>query len=53
MRHAVGLAEPGLFQLDPLRELVEQPTASPEQDVDQVDCCVIRRRVSAAPERRR
>jgi hypothetical protein len=35
MRHAVGLAEPGLFQLDPPRELVEQPTAPAEQDVDQ------------------
>jgi hypothetical protein len=37
MRHAVGLAEPGLFQLDSLRELVEQPTAPSEQDIDQVD----------------
>ena len=32
MCHAVGLAEPGLFQLDSLRKLVEQPTASSEQD---------------------
>src|SRR5687768_11656943 len=37
MRHAVGLAEPGLFQLDSPRELVEQPTPPAEQDVDQVD----------------
>ena len=37
MRYAVGLAEPGLFQLDSLRELVEQPTAPSEQDVDHVD----------------
>src|SRR5436309_4154948 len=37
MRHVVGLAEPGLFQLDSLRELVEQPTAPAEHDVDQVD----------------
>ena len=37
MRHAVGLAEPGPFQLDSLRELVEQPTAPSEQDIDQVD----------------
>ena len=37
MRHAVGLADPGLFQLDSLRELVEQPTAPAEQDIDQVD----------------
>jgi hypothetical protein len=37
MRHTVGLAEPGLFQLDSLRELVEQPTAPSEQDIDQVD----------------
>jgi hypothetical protein len=33
MRGAVGLAEPGLFQLDSLRELVEQPTAPAEQDI--------------------
>src|SRR5687767_12711469 len=31
MRHAVGLAEPGLFQLDSLREPVEQPAAPAEQ----------------------
>ena len=31
MGHAVGLAAPGLFQLDSLRELVEQPTAPAEQ----------------------
>lgn len=37
MRHAVGLAEPSLFQLDPVRELVEQPTTPSEQDIDQVD----------------
>jgi hypothetical protein len=37
MHHAVGLAEPGLFQLDSLRELVEQPAAASEQDIDQVD----------------
>jgi hypothetical protein len=37
MSHAVGLAQPGLFQLDSLRELVEQPTAPSEQDIDQVD----------------
>jgi hypothetical protein len=37
MRHAVALAEPGLFQLNSLRELVEQPTAPSEQDIDQVD----------------
>ena len=37
MRDAVGLAEPGLFQLDSLGELVEQPTAPSEQDIDQVD----------------
>ena len=37
MRHAVGLAEPNLFQLDSLRELVEQPTVPSEQDIDQVD----------------
>ena len=37
MRHAVRLAEAGLFQLHSLRELVEQPTAPSEQDVDQVD----------------
>jgi hypothetical protein len=37
MRHAVGLAEPGLFQLDSLRELVEQATAPSEQDIDQMD----------------
>jgi hypothetical protein len=37
MRHAVGLAEPGLLQLHSLRELVEQPTATAEQDIDQVD----------------
>jgi hypothetical protein len=27
MRHAVALAEPGLFQLDSLRALIEQPAA--------------------------
>jgi hypothetical protein len=37
MRHAVGPAEPGLFQLDSLRKLVEQPTPPSEQDIDQVD----------------
>jgi hypothetical protein len=37
MRHAIGLAEPGPFQLRSLRELVEQPTAPAEQDVDHVD----------------
>jgi hypothetical protein len=37
VRHVVGLAEPGLFQLDPLRELVEQSTAPSQQDIDQVD----------------
>jgi hypothetical protein len=34
MRHAVGLAESGLFQLDPLLELVDQPAAPSEQDAD-------------------
>ena len=37
MRHAIGLAEPRLFHLDSLRELVEQPTAPSEQDIDQAD----------------
>ena len=37
MRHAAGLAEPSLFELDSLRELVEQPAAPSEQDIDQVD----------------
>jgi hypothetical protein len=32
MRHAVGLAEPGPFQFDPLREHVEQLAAAAEQD---------------------
>jgi hypothetical protein len=37
MRHAIGLAELCLFQLDSLREFVEQATAPSEQDIDQVD----------------
>jgi hypothetical protein len=37
MRHAVGLAELGLLQLDSLRKLVEQPTPPSEQDIDQMD----------------
>ena len=37
MRCAVGRGDPGPFQLDLPRELVEQPAASSEQDVDQVD----------------
>jgi hypothetical protein len=37
MRHAAGLAEAGLLQLDSPRELVEQPTAPSEQDIDQVN----------------
>ena len=37
MRHAVGLAEPGLFQLDSPRELVEQTTSASEQDIDEMD----------------
>jgi len=37
MRRAFGLAQPGLFELDSLRELVEQPAAPSEPDIDQVD----------------
>ena len=37
MRRAVGLAETRLFQLDSLREFVEEPTASSEDDIDQMD----------------
>ena len=37
VRHAVVLAEPGLFQLDSLWENVEQPATASEQDVDDVD----------------
>src|SRR5688572_19743120 len=37
MRHAVGLGEPGLLQLDPLRKPIEQASSPTEQDVDQVD----------------
>jgi hypothetical protein len=37
MRHAAGLADPRLLELDSLRELVEQPASTSEQDVDHVD----------------
>jgi hypothetical protein len=36
MGHAIGLCEPLLFELDSLRELIEQPAAASEQDVDHV-----------------
>jgi hypothetical protein len=35
--HAAGLAELLRPEIEPLRELVEQPAAAAEQEVDQVD----------------